>query len=81
MTTTAGPIQRASYGLLWWIDTDRDAYFAWGYGGQFIFVVPSLDVVVVANTDWGGLGQDTGGSNLSHQVLDVIVNHVLAAMS
>lgn len=80
-TRSAGPIGRASYGLLWWIDTDRNAFFAWGYGGQFIFVVPSLALVVVANTEWGGLSQDTGGSNLSHQVLDVIVNHVLDAAS
>ena len=27
-------------------------YFAWGYGGQFIFVVPDLDLVVVATSAW-----------------------------
>ena len=37
------------YGYGWWI---RDlagyhAYYAWGYGGQFIFVVPELHLVVV----------------------------------
>ena len=37
------------YGYGWWI---RDlagyrGYYAWGYGGQFIFVVPELDLVVV----------------------------------
>ena len=25
-------------------------YFAWGYGGQFIFVVPDLDLVVVTTS-------------------------------
>ena len=25
-------------------------YYAWGYGGQFIFVVPDLDLVVVTTS-------------------------------
>ena len=42
-----------AYGYGWWI---REAhghrvYFAWGYGGQFIFVVPSASMVVVATSD------------------------------
>jgi CubicO group peptidase (beta-lactamase class C family) len=37
------------YGLFWWIEElgGRRTYFAWGYGGQFVFVVPSLDLVAV----------------------------------
>jgi CubicO group peptidase (beta-lactamase class C family) len=46
------------YGFLWWIETFGDGvrgedgpggattYFAWGYGGQFVFVTPELDLVV-----------------------------------
>ena len=42
-----------AYGYGWWI---REAhghrvYFAWGYGGQFIFVVPSAAMVVVATSN------------------------------
>lgn len=44
-----------TYGYQWWrLPLDRDdphgdmIVFAWGYGGQFVFVVPSLDVVVVS---------------------------------
>jgi CubicO group peptidase (beta-lactamase class C family) len=35
------------YGYGWWIDTlgGRATYYAWGHGGQFIFVVPSLKLV------------------------------------
>jgi CubicO group peptidase (beta-lactamase class C family) len=35
------------YGYGWWMDTlaGRQAYFAWGHGGQFIFVVPSVKMV------------------------------------
>jgi CubicO group peptidase (beta-lactamase class C family) len=42
------------YGYLWWTSStpvdDRPAFYAAGYGGQFIYVVPSLDVVIVAVT-------------------------------
>jgi CubicO group peptidase (beta-lactamase class C family) len=34
------------YGYQWWID-DSGYYMALGYAGQFIFVVPEADLVVV----------------------------------
>ena len=47
-----------AYGYQWWRLQDQeltvgmlainDAYFALGFGGQFIFVVPHLDLVVVS---------------------------------
>lgn len=40
----------AAYGYQWWVTNTpdgRDAYFALGYGGQYIYVVPSLDLLVV----------------------------------
>lgn len=41
------------YGYGWWIRETRThpVYYAWGYGGQFIFVVPALQLVVVATSD------------------------------
>jgi CubicO group peptidase (beta-lactamase class C family) len=40
------------YGYGWWIrELDgHPAYYAWGYGGQFIFVVPTLELVVVTTS-------------------------------
>jgi len=40
------------YGYGWWIRElgGRDAFYAWGYGGQFIFVIPGLDLVVVTTS-------------------------------
>jgi CubicO group peptidase (beta-lactamase class C family) len=40
------------YGYGWWMRElgGHRAYFAWGFGGQYIFVVPSLDLVVVSTS-------------------------------
>ena len=52
--------QNFGYGYQWWImplDADRPSsdegnqiWLAWGYGSQFIFVVPALDMVVVSTS-------------------------------
>ena len=49
-TQDAGPGGRSgSYGYQWWIRSfgGYDAYYAMGHGGQFIFVVPELELVAV----------------------------------
>lgn len=50
--TGRSPWNGHGYGYLWWIRRwgGERAYFAWGYGGQFIVVVPRLDLVVVATS-------------------------------
>jgi len=46
------PISERDYGYGWWMRpiAGRAAYYAWGFGGQYIFVVPSLDLVVVSTS-------------------------------
>jgi CubicO group peptidase (beta-lactamase class C family) len=46
------------YGYLWWTAGAQDAlhlpagsYFAWGAGGQFAFIFPQDDLVIVERTD------------------------------
>ncbi|HSW49222.1 MAG TPA: serine hydrolase, partial [Bryobacteraceae bacterium] len=49
---TISPWSEQFYGYGWWMRelAGRPSYFAWGYGGQFIFVVPSLESVVVVTS-------------------------------
>jgi CubicO group peptidase (beta-lactamase class C family) len=49
---TQSRISGQSYGYGWWMRelAGHQAYFAWGYGGQFIFVVPDLDLVIVTTS-------------------------------
>lgn len=46
--TEGGSPHYEEYGYNWWITENNDyhAFFAGGYGGQFIYVVPDLDLVV-----------------------------------
>lgn len=47
------PYRNIRYGYLWWhaaVD-GHVVHFAWGHGGQFVTVVPTLDLVVVTTAD------------------------------
>lgn len=48
------------YGYFWWIrnfeykGNPTTAFFAWGYGGQYIIVVPAARIVVImSGSHWG----------------------------
>ena len=49
---TASRYSRRQYGYGWWMRmlAGHPTYYAWGYGGQFIFVIPDLDSVIVATS-------------------------------
>jgi CubicO group peptidase (beta-lactamase class C family) len=72
-----------TYGYLWWVADAAPvpAYFAWGYGGQFVYIVPSKQLVVVTTTEWTGLGSDgsTNALALAESALGIIVNDVIPA--
>jgi CubicO group peptidase (beta-lactamase class C family) len=65
------------YGYEWWVtEADGDpAYFAAGFGGQLVEVVPDRDLVVVMLTEINPLGDGSEGldiGKLSFMVSDVI---------
>lgn len=47
------PRNRRGYGLGWW-GRESNGYqvrFAWGYGGQFLFIIPALELTIVFTSD------------------------------
>ena len=50
------PWNRHGYGLGWWIERwgGERAFFAWGYGGQYLVLVPRLRLAVVATSSLSG---------------------------
>ena len=74
------PLASYGYGYSWWIASTPygDGFFAWGFGGQFVFVVPARSLVVVVTTEWRNAGALAG--QLEFNGLDLIVNHILPAV-
>ena len=64
------------YGYGWWIRemAGYETNYAWGYGGQFIFIVPELELVVVTTSSI-----NTGRSRRGHLrgVYDLVERHVI----
>ena len=40
-----------AFGYFWWIDESRGIVFMWGKGGQFVFIKPGKNLVVVTTAD------------------------------
>ena len=60
------------YGYGWWIKEARGypVYFAWGFGGQFLFLVPDLELIVVTTSVADGAPRDGGHLRTLHSILD-----------
>lgn len=65
------------YGYGWWMReiAGCQAYYAWGFGGQFIILVPDLDLVVVSTS-----AATVGDERRSHRrTVDDIIEHFIIA--
>ena len=62
----------ANYGYQWWVrhfgDENYDVYFAQGHYGQYIFVVPDLELVVAITSHY------EGSTSIYWQIMNDIVN-------
>lgn len=70
-----------SYGYQWWV-TEADgepAFYAAGFGGQFVEVVPDRHVVVVVLTEIDPLGD--AGEGIDTAKLAFLVNDVIAPVA
>lgn len=67
------------YGYGWWMRpfAGRDACFAWGFGGQYIFVVRDLDLVVVTTSSTA-----VSDERRDHRraIFDILERHVIPAI-
>jgi CubicO group peptidase (beta-lactamase class C family) len=72
-----GPgFQNTGYGYQWWRGTftkgNTEAFYSAGFGGQFIFIMPSINTVIVMT-----------GSNYDHpynDMLDIVNSYILGAI-
>lgn len=64
---------RHDYGYLWWRADfgGHSTWFAWGYGGQFLFVIPSLKAVVVLTGDPDA--RSRGGNEIIYDLMDEMI--------
>jgi CubicO group peptidase (beta-lactamase class C family) len=69
------PLRDREYGYLWWVHEIRgyDTCFAWGYGGQYIFVVPALDLLIVTTSSPDVSEERRGHRRLLFDILDELV--------
>jgi CubicO group peptidase (beta-lactamase class C family) len=73
--SAGGPPEERAYGYLWWVDDT--SFFAGGYGGQYLTVVPELELVVVTTGDVDVLAETS--ANLRRLATDVVIPHLLTS--
>ena len=72
-----GDLTDVDYGYLWYLDhgTGNEVVLGWGYGGQFVYTVPALDLVIGTTARWNVSANKKTQQELA--ILNHIVNTVL----
>jgi CubicO group peptidase (beta-lactamase class C family) len=73
----SGVLGELGYGLFFWIAKGNNAvpqsYFASGHGGQFIWVIPSLRVVIAVQSDVTDAEHRTGSVRVATAIRDFLI--------
>lgn len=77
--TNYGSLKNYTYGKLWWVQDLmlNKAYFAWGFGGQIIYVVPEKNLVIITTTNWIKSSDAGGAGVIEQEAFDLILNKLL----
>lgn len=73
---TSSPFTGDSYGLGWFISSmpnGKPFYYAWGYGGQLIYVVPHASVVAVMTSDTAAPSGRSGYVRQLHELVSQFI--------
>ncbi len=74
------PMRDRKYGYGWWVHEvgGHETCFAWGYGGQYAFVVPALDLVVVTTAS-----PDVSEERRGHrrELFDILSRQIVAPLT
>jgi CubicO group peptidase (beta-lactamase class C family) len=63
-----------SFGLFWWIDKSRNIYFMDGHGGQYAFIVPDKQLLVIMTSFPNTQGKYQTQTNRALEIVDRIMN-------
>lgn len=65
------PDRYGEYGYLWWVRPDAGAFMAVGYGGQYLYVAPEDDLVIVLISTI-----DSKGAEWDRRVISIVEEEV-----
>ena len=68
------------YGYSWWLVElkNHSSFHAIGYGGQYIIVIPDLNMVIVTTAD--ATVDNTGARNQYNSIIGIVEDHIIPAV-
>jgi len=79
MLTVKSPVlslENLDFGYYWWLNESKGYQFMWGHGGQFVFLIPEKNAMVV----FSSLEQVEGGFELTETKATEIVDRIVTTM-